>query len=165
MASAAMIYFGLDPRNFVRWLGGEYTGHHWDVQTTLDAVESHIMPGDFEHMKRILLDGCPAELMFIEPLDNKLAILKHGNLKTFKDNPDLIKKAMNKEDQYSHLVPINKDICRTSAYCHTTTQTVVIKPGKADQIAWDGSTMFYPMDIVMNQVTPVSREAPITFGT
>jgi hypothetical protein len=24
--------------------------------------------------------------------------------------------------------------------------------------------MFYPMDIVMNQVTPVSREAPITFG-
>ena len=45
-----------------------------------------------------------------------------------------------------------------------TTQTVVIKPGKADQIAWDGSTMFYPMDIVMNQVTPVSCEAPITFG-
>ncbi len=41
---------------------------------------------------------------------------------------------------------------------------MVIKPGKADQIAWDGSTMFYPMDIVMNQVTPVSREAPITFG-
>jgi hypothetical protein len=24
--------------------------------------------------------------------------------------------------------------------------------------------MFYPMDIVMNQVTPVSCEAPITFG-
>jgi hypothetical protein len=61
-------------------------------------------------------------------------------------------------------VPINKDICCASAYCNTTTQTVVIKPGKADQIAWDGSTMFYPMDIVMNQVTPVSREAPITFG-
>ena len=164
MASAAMIYFGLDPRKFVRWLGGKYTGHHQDVQMTLDAVESHITPGDFKHMKRILLDGCPAELMFIEPLDNKLAMLKHGNSKTFKDNPDLIKKAMNKEDQYSHLVPINKDICRTSAYCHTTTQTVVIKPGKADQIAWDGSTMFYPMDIVMNQVTPVSCEAPITFG-
>jgi hypothetical protein len=49
-------------------------------------------------MKRILLDGCPAELMFIEPLDNKLAMLKRGNSKTFKDNPDLIKKAMNKED-------------------------------------------------------------------
>ncbi len=115
-------------------------------------------------MKRILLDGCLAELMFIETLDNKLAMLKRRNLKTFKDNPDLIKKAINKKDQYSHLVLINEDICRASAYCHTTTQTVVIKPGKADQIAWDGSAVFYPMDIVMNQVTPVSREAPITFG-
>jgi hypothetical protein len=98
MASAAMIYFGLDPGKFVRWLRGKYTGHQWDVQTSLDAVESHITPRDFEHMKWILLDSCPAELMFIEPLDNKLAMLKHVNLKTFKDNPDLIKKAMNKED-------------------------------------------------------------------
>jgi hypothetical protein len=150
MASAATIYFDLDPGKFVRWLGGKYTGHHRDVQTTLDAVESHIMPGDFEHMNWILLDGCPAELSFIEPLDNKLAMLKRGNSKMFKDNPDLLKKAMNKEDQYSHLKPINEDICHASSYCHTTTQTVVIKPGKADQIAWDGSTMFYPMDILMN---------------
>jgi hypothetical protein len=92
MASAAMIYFGLDPRKFVQWLGGKYSGHHWDVQTTLDAVESHITPGDFEHMKRIFLDGCPAELMFIEPLDNKLAMLKRGNVKTFEDDCDLVKK-------------------------------------------------------------------------
>jgi hypothetical protein len=98
MASAAMIYFGLDTGTFVQWLGGKYTGHHRDVQTTLDAVESHITPGNFEHMKRILLNRCPAELMSIEPLDNKLAMLKHGNSKTFKDNPDLIKKTMNKED-------------------------------------------------------------------
>jgi hypothetical protein len=59
-------------------------------------------------------------------------MLKRGTLKTFKDNPNLIKKAMNKEDQYSHLITIDKDICRASAYCHTTTQTVVSKPGKAD---------------------------------
>jgi hypothetical protein len=98
MASVAMIYFGLDPGKFFRWLGGKYTGHHWDVQMTLDAVKSHITPRDFEHMKQILLDGCPAELMFIEPLDNKLARLKRGNSKTFKDNLDLVKKAMNKED-------------------------------------------------------------------
>ncbi len=71
---------------------------------------------------------------------------------------------MNKEDRYSHLVPINEDICRASAFCHLTTQMVVIKPGKADQIACDGSTMLFATDIVMNQVTPVSCEAPITFG-
>ncbi len=102
--------------------------------------------------------------MFTEPLDNKLAMLKRGNLKTFKANPDLIKKAMNKEDPYSHLVPINKDICHASAFCHLTTQTVVIKPGNANQFTWDSSTMLFATDIVMNEVTPVSHEAPITFG-
>jgi hypothetical protein len=83
MASAAMIYFGLDPGKFAQWLGDEYTGHYWDVQTTLDAVESHIMPRDFKHMKWILLDGCPAELMFIEPLDKKLAMLIRGKSENF----------------------------------------------------------------------------------
>jgi hypothetical protein len=28
MASAAMVCFGLDPRNFVRYLAGKYTGQH-----------------------------------------------------------------------------------------------------------------------------------------
>ncbi len=37
--------------------------------------------------------------MTAEPLDNKLAMLKRGNSKTFKANPDLIKKAINKEDR------------------------------------------------------------------
>ncbi len=83
-------------------------------------------------MRRILLDGCPAEFMFTEMLDNNLAMLKRGNSTTFKANPDLIKKAMNKEDRYSHLVPIDEDICHASAFCHSTTQTVVIKLGKAD---------------------------------
>ncbi len=132
MASAAMVHFGLDPGKFVQWLGGEYTGYHRNVQTTLDAVQSHVTPDNFEHMRRFLFDGCPAEFMFIEPLDNKLAMLKRGNLKTFKANPDLIKKAMNKEDHSSHLVPIDEDTCRASAFCHSTTQMVVIKPGKAN---------------------------------
>ncbi len=164
MASAAMVHFGLNPGKFIQWLGGEYIGYHRDIQMTLDAVQSHVTCNDFAHMRRILLDGCPAEFMFTEPLDNKLAMLKHGNSKTFKANPDLIKKAMNKEDCYSHLVPIDKDICCASAFSHSTTQMVVIKPGKANQITWDGSTMLFATDIVMNQVTPVSREAPITFG-
>jgi hypothetical protein len=45
-----------------------------------------------------LLDGCPAELMFIEPLDNKLRMIRQGNLKSFNDNADLVRKAMNKEN-------------------------------------------------------------------
>jgi hypothetical protein len=164
MASAAMVHFGLDPGKFVQWMGGEYTGYHRDVKKTLIAVRPHITVEDYNHIEQILLDGCPVELKFTEPLSNKLEMILCGNSKSFNDHPELIKKAMNKEDCYSHLVPIDVDICSVSAYlCHTI-QTVVMKPGKNDHLVWDGTTTVLALDIVMNRVTPVNCEAPITFG-
>ena len=71
---------------------------------------------------------------------------------------------MNKVDQYSHLVPIDEDICRASTYLRHTTQTVVTKIGKNNPLMWDGTTTLFSLDIVMNQVTPVTCEAPIMFG-
>ncbi len=98
MESAAMVHFGLDPGKFVRWMGGKYTGYHPDVQRTLAAVRPYITADDYNHIEQILLDDCFAELMFTEPLDNKLKMIRQGNLKSFNDNPDLVRKVMNKED-------------------------------------------------------------------
>jgi hypothetical protein len=145
-------------------MGGKYTGYHRDVKKTLIAVRPHGTGEDYNHMERILLDGCPVELKFTEPLSNKLEMIWHGNSKSFNDHPELVKKAMNKEDPYSHLVPIDVDICHASVYLRQTIQTVVMKPGKNDRLVWDGTTTLLALDIVMNQVTPINREAPITFG-
>ncbi len=41
---------------------------------------------------------------------------------------------------------------------------VVMKLGKNDCLIWDGTTIILALDIVMNQVTPVTREAPVMFG-
>ncbi len=41
---------------------------------------------------------------------------------------------------------------------------MVTKAGKNDRLCWDGSTTIKPTNRVMNQVTPVIHEAPITFG-
>ena len=71
---------------------------------------------------------------------------------------------MNKEDRYSHLVPMDPILCKFSPYlCHTT-QSIVKKEGKNDRIVWDGPTVLKPIDIVMNQITPVDQESPVTFG-
>ncbi len=71
---------------------------------------------------------------------------------------------MNKEDRYSHLFLMDWLLCKLSPYlCHTT-QIIVIKDGKNNRIVWDGLTVTQPTDIVMNQVTPVAQEAPVTFG-
>jgi hypothetical protein len=165
MASVAMAHFGLDPGKFVRWMGGEYTGYHRVIQRTLAAVRRpYITAEDYNHIEQILLDGCPAELMFTEPLDNKLKMIRRGNSKCFTDNPDLVRMAMNKEDRYSHLMPIDENICHASTYLRHTIQTVIMKPGKNDRIIWDGTTIHLALDIVMNQVTPVTCKAPIMFG-
>ncbi len=39
-----------------------------------------------------------------------------------------------------------------------------MKLGKNDCLVWDGTTILLALDIVMNQVTPVTREAPVTFS-
>ncbi len=71
---------------------------------------------------------------------------------------------MNKEDRYSHLVPMDPLLCKLFPYLRHTMQSIVIKDGKNNCIVWDGSTVTQPKDIVMNQVAPVAKEAPVTFG-
>jgi hypothetical protein len=115
-------------------------------------------------MKRILLNKCPAQFNFEEPLSNKIKMIDQGNSKSFNANTALILKTMNKENRYSHLIPLDEIMCCFSPYCCHTTQTMVIKAGKNDHLCWDGSTTIKPTNMVMNQVTPVIHEAPITFG-
>jgi hypothetical protein len=110
-------------------------------------------------MKWILLDGCPAQLNFEEPLSNKIEMINQGNLKSFNPNTPLVLKTMNKkEGRYCHLIPLDEIMCCFSPYCCHTTQTTVIKAGKNDRLCWDRLTTIKPTDIVMNQVTPVTRE-------
>ena len=50
------------------------------------AVKGHVSTNDYKQMKRILLDGCPAQLNFEEPLSNKIEMIDQGNLKSFNAN-------------------------------------------------------------------------------
>jgi hypothetical protein len=101
-------------------------------------------------MKRILLNGCPAQLDFEEPLSNKIKMIECGNSKSFHNNTALVLQTINKEDWYSHLIPLDEIMCCFSPYCHHTLQTMVIKAGKSDRLCWDGSTTIKPTDIVSN---------------
>jgi hypothetical protein len=110
MASVAMVYLGLDPGKFVRYLAGEYTGQHQDVWRTVNTVKNHVTPKDYEHIKQILLNGCPAQS------SNKLEFIAQGNSKTFVKNPSLVWKTMGKEARNSHLVLMDQLLCKFSPY-------------------------------------------------
>ena len=117
MASTAMIHFELDPGKLVRWLGGKYIGERREVTRTLAAVKDQVSTNDFNHMKRILLDGSLFELTFDKPLSNKSVMIKQGNSKSFNQNPELVLKTMNKEERYSHVLPLDVLLCTFLTYC------------------------------------------------
>jgi hypothetical protein len=56
-------------------MGGEYTSQLQDAYSTLAAVKGHVSINDYEQMKRILLDGCPAQLDLEETLSNKIEMI------------------------------------------------------------------------------------------
>ena len=165
MANALMVHCGLDPGKAVRYLGNEYTGENRDVQTILTRIRDHVSVEDYNHIRRILLTGAPFEFDYEEPLSNKLEMIKRGNSVAFEQNLPLVQKAINKEDKYSHLVPLDMQICTFSPHCRVTSQCLIQKAGKTDRLCWDGSTMKKPTDEVMNQVTPTRNEMQITFGS
>ncbi len=100
-------------------MGGEYTGQHRDTHSTLAAVRGRVSADDYAHMKRILLNGCPAQLNFKEPLSNKIKMIERGNSKSFNNNTTLVLKTMNNEDWYSHLILLDEIMCCFSPYCAT----------------------------------------------
>lgn len=166
MASSAMVHFCLDPEKFIPWSSGKYTGQCCDTCRTLAAIKDHVSSQVYKHLKCILLDGCHDQFTFNEPSSNKLEFISHGNSKNFTINPTLVRKTMNKEDRYSHLVPMDPISCKLALYLQHTTQSIVFKEEKSDRIIWDGSTTLKPSDIVMNQIMPtITQKSPITFGS
>jgi len=144
MASAAMFHFGLHPGKFVRWMGGEYIGASRDVLRVIEAVKDLISDDDLFHLRQILLQGCPHKLQFEESFASKQVIMMRGNQKNFVDHPDIVRKTLNKEDRYSHLIPIDRILCLLSPYLRHTSQGIIIKDGKNPRAVWDGSTKGIP---------------------
>ncbi len=71
-------------------------------------------------------------------------MILRGNSKSFNNNPEIVKKTMNKEDRYSQGVPLDILICLLLPYMRHTTQTIVIKEGKNPHLCYNASTMRKP---------------------
>lgn len=162
--SAQFVRFGGDPEKLIRFCDNEYTHSHLDREGILARVKDHIPADDFAHIERVLYEGCPATFSFEEDNRSRLRSFQRGNQPTYNRNPDKTRKAMNKEEKHSHVLPIHEDLAYFSPFCRHTPQGAVDKPNKSFRIVWDGSTKQRHDDVVLNEVTPTDNEAPITFG-
>ena len=77
------------------------------------------------------------------------------------DNPDLVENIMNKEDRYSHIIPLHPWVCKLGPNLRHSSQGIVdMKRQKCDSY-----TKGHPLDLVLNDHTPTTEEAEVTFGT
>ena len=89
--------------------------------------------------------------------------MNRGNQRNFVNNPIVAQKTINREDRYSHLLPLAEWCCLFSPYLRHNSEGIVIKAGKKSRVVWDGSTKRTPMDNVMNKITTMLGEADISF--
>jgi hypothetical protein len=79
LATTDLIYYGLHPGMLIRYLKGEYVGESQDQDQVLREVLSCISAEDANHIRRTLMQGCPAKLILKEESLNKLSVIKRGN--------------------------------------------------------------------------------------
>ncbi len=130
LATAAMIHYFLHPGMLIRYIKGKYVGENRDVFQVLNDVLPFIDEVDVNHIKQILMQGCPLQINFEETSDTKATIIEKGNQATFKTYPEIVTKTMNKEDRHSHVLPVKLWVLHFSPWCQAMAQGMQVKPGK-----------------------------------
>jgi hypothetical protein len=117
MATACAIHYSLHPGIVIRYLKGKYISGNRNVTQILQDVLSHVNETDASHIKGILTQGFPSRNSFEGTSAMKALIIMKGNQATFKMQPEIITKTMNKEDKNSHLLPVKFWVVCFSPYC------------------------------------------------
>ena len=146
------------------YVKGECVGESRDVSKIIKHILPYIDKADVAHIERILTKGCPSIINFKEASEMKSFIIEKGNQANFKMYPEIVTKTMNKEDRYSHLLPIKLWVLYFPPWCCHTAQGILVKPGKNPQVIFDASTKGSPHEVVMNKITHTELEAKIDFG-
>ncbi len=88
LATACVIHYELNTGMDIRYLKGEYVGNSHNANKILASVSPYISVEDCEHIKQIIIQGCPSRLDFEEDYENKHEVLRRGNQHTFLEHPD-----------------------------------------------------------------------------
>ena len=96
----------------------------------MEEVKSVVSINDYDHVKRILILGCPYELRFEESNARKFKMIKRGNQKRFNQYPDQVAETINKEDRNNHILPMHAWVYHLGPNLRHTAQGIVMKDGK-----------------------------------
>jgi len=121
-----------------------------------------------QYITRALTVGAPSFINAHNPRSNFLAYdQKYGNHSTINLNPQLVAKALVKEDNYNLFIPLPSWMTKFLYHMHLSPEGLVIKPDKADRLVFDAIFKINPEDSLSLNTSwiHVHDEPPIWYGT
>ena len=165
MFTAALIHYDLDPALVIRFVQGELTAEHRDIDGALAAVKGLISDADYAALERVYRTGCPHEFKVEITTKQKNAYSEYGNHGSLDSNAEKVKKTMNKEERNSHLITVESLLLRFMSKASPVPNALVVGEGKNDRLVWDGSFRIAWNFWSINDMTNTDDEPEISYGT
>jgi hypothetical protein len=104
MWTTMLFHYNLDLAAVHGKTGGNHVAAHrtTNPEIILQQVEGLMDQKNYDHLKRILVDGCPN--VFNKEASYEQYLKKNGNHKSVEQNLEKVMKTMNKEDHKDHVL-------------------------------------------------------------
>ena len=162
---AAILHYNFRLSTVVRFLGNNYTNGHLNP-TTLARRLHHKVPGDIiKYIIRALTIGAPSKISGHSTTKNFWDYKRYGNHASILSKPNLVHKAMNKEERNNYAFPLPSWMARFLYNFHLSPEGIIVKEGKKDRIIFDASFKIHPQSACPNDWTNKYDEPPIWYGS
>ena len=156
---ACLLHYNLDVSLLMRYLGGNHTGAHQDVQATAKILLEHKIDAELvRHYVRVMTVCCPRIMNADISRDNALQYWRAGNNPSIKANLEKVKKTVNKEDRNKFVVPLSSWMWRFIPHIFVTPHHLLKKAGKKDRMICDASFQVTRDSVSVNMMTEDASE-------
>ena len=164
LRTAMLFHYDLDLAAVHRRTGGNHVGAHRNPEIILHQVKDLLDRRTFEHLRRILCDGCPSVFNEEASYEEYLEMYKYGNHKSVEMNLDKVMKTMNKEDRKDHVLTFPAWLTEFIPDLMLTATGFVMKQGKNDRLVFDASFLLSLISRPFNHRINMDDEPEIIFG-
>ena len=123
MFLACALHYNFDMASVIRYIGGNYTAAHTDIDAIVDKLQSINFDNEIiQHIYRSRTIGCPAHFKAESTHKNFMAFLTYGNHSSISKHLGTVLKTLVKEVNKQYVIPFPRWITRFCPNLHLTPQ-------------------------------------------
>jgi hypothetical protein len=141
MHTAMLVHYNLDLAAVHRKTGGNHVASHRTAnpKIILQQVEGLMDQQNYDHLKRILVNGCLNIFNKEASYEQYLEMHKYSNHTLVEQNLEKVMLTMNKEDRKDHVLTFPAFLAEFIQDLMLTAQGFIMLQGKKDHLLFDAS--------------------------